>query len=80
MINFVTEHNVITGDSRELELANDSVALVVTSPPYPMIAQWDSEFGPKDSPIKTALEKGDYHTAFKNMHSHLEKTSSEEST
>ncbi len=36
---------IIEGDARELAgLAPESVELVVTSPPYPMIAQWDSLF------------------------------------
>ena len=36
---------VITGDARRTtRVAADSVALVVTSPPYPMIAQWDELF------------------------------------
>ncbi len=36
---------LIHGDARHLtELANESVQLVVTSPPYPMIPQWDALF------------------------------------
>jgi len=36
---------VIAGDARELPgVAPDSVALVVTSPPYPMLPQWDAQF------------------------------------
>ncbi len=37
--------SVRSGDARHLpELADRSVALVVTSPPYPMIPQWDALF------------------------------------
>ena len=37
-----TEHRVVVGDSREMsEVDDDSVELVVTSPPYPMIEMWD---------------------------------------
>jgi DNA modification methylase len=33
-----TRHRVVVGDSRDLDdVADDSVELVVTSPPYPMI-------------------------------------------
>jgi len=36
---------LIHGDARRLEgIANDSIHLVVTSPPYPMIPQWDDLF------------------------------------
>jgi len=45
---------LIRGDARHLtELANESVQLVVTSPPYPMIPQWDALFaalGARDYP------------------------------
>jgi|SRR3990172_3332023 len=38
-------HRVVLGDSRRMpELEGASVHLVVTSPPYPMIAQWDALF------------------------------------
>ena len=38
-------HRVIIGDSRHMrELENGSVHLVVTSPPYPMVAIWDDFF------------------------------------
>lgn len=32
-----TEHRVYVGDARDLDLPADSVDLVVTSPPYPMV-------------------------------------------
>jgi modification methylase len=39
------DHRVITADSRHMtELADESVHLVVTSPPYPMVAIWDEFF------------------------------------
>jgi DNA modification methylase len=39
------ELRVIRGDARSLpELDDASVHLVVTSPPYPMIPQWDAQF------------------------------------
>ncbi len=40
-----TKHHVIVGNSRKmLEVADNSVQLVVTSPPYPMIELWDDLF------------------------------------
>lgn len=39
------DHRVIIGDSRHMtELKHESVHLVVTSPPYPMVALWDQLF------------------------------------
>ncbi len=39
------DHRVIIGDSRRMhELPDKSVHLVVTSPPYPMVALWDEFF------------------------------------
>jgi modification methylase len=40
-----TKHLIIVGNSQQMpELADDSVHLIVTSPPYPMIAMWDELF------------------------------------
>ena len=47
-----THHKIIVGDSRKmLELADDSVHLMVTSPPYPMIKMWDIIFARADPKI-----------------------------
>ena len=37
-------------------IASDSVDLVVTSPPYPMIEMWDEMFCTQNSAIRTALQ------------------------
>lgn len=40
-----TKHTIILGNSQQMsELADGSVHLMVTSPPYPMIAMWDEMF------------------------------------
>jgi modification methylase len=40
-----TKHTIIVGNSQQMsELADGSVHLMVTSPPYPMIAMWDEQF------------------------------------
>ncbi len=45
MAEAVADHRVILGDSRRMEeLQDESVHLVVTSPPYPMVAIWDEFF------------------------------------
>ncbi|MFC4437885.1 MULTISPECIES: DNA-methyltransferase [Natrialbaceae] len=69
-----TTHRVVVGDARELsQVADESVELVVTSPPYPMIEMWDELFAELDPAIGDALESGDGRTAFEAMHAQLER-------
>jgi DNA modification methylase len=68
-----TSHRVVVDDARELEtLADDSVDLVVTSPPYPMIEMWDETFGALDPAVGDALADGDGQRAFEAMHGVLD--------
>ena len=53
-------------------LASDSVDLIVTSPPYPMIEMWDALFADQDAEIGKALSKGDGPRAFEKMHRGLD--------
>lgn len=40
-----TNHKIIIGDSSDMkEVKDNSIALIVTSPPYPMIEMWDEMF------------------------------------
>lgn len=50
------------------ELADGSIHLIVTSPPYPMIAMWDEQFSLQDPAIGKALEEGKGNEAFEQMH------------
>lgn len=69
-----TNHDVVTGDSRSLsEIDDDSVELVVTSPPYPMIEMWDELFSELNPEIDKHLETGEGQSAFARMHEELEK-------
>ena len=52
-------------------LASDSIDLVVTSPPYPMIRMWDDLFIRQDPAVAEALDGGDGMGAFDRMHSQL---------
>ena len=64
-----TSHCVHVGDARDLSgLDADSVDLVVTSPPYPMIEMWDDVFAALDPAIGDALDAGDGQAAFERMH------------
>ena len=67
-----TRHRVHAADARDLDgLAEDSVELVVTSPPYPMIEMWDDLFADLDPAIEAALAAGDGRAAFDAMHDAL---------
>lgn len=69
-----TTHKVIHGDATTLnDLQDESINLVVTSPPYPMIEMWDGIFSAQDSRISTALKNGDGNTAFELMHQLLDR-------
>ncbi|MFP8953208.1 DNA methyltransferase [Natrialbaceae archaeon A-arb3/5] len=69
-----TTHRVFVGDSRELSnVADESVELVVTSPPYPMIEMWDDLFAELDPTVGDALESGDGQRAFEAMHRQLDR-------
>ncbi len=70
-----TEHNSIFSDSRDMkELSDQSVDLMVTSPPYPMIEMWDDMFSQQSSSVKNELLKGDGSGAFEAMHKILDAT------
>ena len=64
-----TNHKVIFENAMDMAMvATESVDLMVTSPPYPMIAMWDEMFAQQSSSVKKALEKGDGANAFELMH------------
>jgi len=65
---FCTRHRPLVADARDLPLPDDSVELAVTSPPYPMIEQWDEMFASLDPAIGDALAEGDGERAFDAMH------------
>jgi DNA modification methylase len=68
-----TNHKVIYSDSKNMEaIPSESVDLMVTSPPYPMIAMWDEMFAQQSSSVKKALAKGDGTNAFELMHQVLD--------
>jgi site-specific DNA-methyltransferase (cytosine-N4-specific) len=55
-----TEHKIILGNSQQMpELADGSVQLMVTSPPYPMIKMWDTLFAEADPKIAELWQKLD---------------------
>ncbi len=68
-----TTHVIHHGDARHMRsLADESIDLVVTSPPYPMIQMWDALFATLDPTIRDALASGDGQEAFGLMHACLD--------
>jgi DNA modification methylase len=67
-----TTHRVTVGDARDLDLSDESVELVVTSPPYPMIEMWDDLFADLAPESAAALDAGDGEAAFDAMHDALD--------
>jgi DNA modification methylase len=69
-----TVHRLLQADSRDLSaIPRESVDLVVTSPPYPMIRMWDALFARLNPEVAEALERQDGPVAFELMHAELEK-------
>ena len=69
----ITRHHIYIQDSRNMEaLASNSVDLVVTSPPYPMIEMWDAMFADQNADIGAAIHRGDGLMAFELMHRELD--------
>lgn len=67
-----TSHRALLADARALPLGRGEVQLVVTSPPYPLIAMWDTSFAEGDPAVAVALAAGDGEAAFETMHRQLD--------
>ena len=69
-----TEICVLQGSAHDISsLASQSVDLIVTSPPYPMIEMWDGVFAAQDQRLAKHLAAGEGHSAFELMHLVLDK-------
>ena len=68
-----TTHKIFYQNARQLRaIPSESVDLVVTSPPYPMIGMWDDMFIDQNPEIGDALHKGNGRRAFELMHQVLD--------
>ena len=68
-----TVHKTILRSAADLAvLESESIDLVVTSPPYPMIEMWDRVFGQQDERIDRSIQDGDGSRAFELMHQLLD--------
>ena len=73
-----TNHKIFFKDSSDMsEIQSNSIDLMITSPPYPMIEMWDILFSSFNDEIKKALEREDGERAFNLMHEELNKVWSE---
>lgn len=69
-----TTHRIHFGPAQRMsDVPDATIALTVTSPPYPMIDMWDESFGGQNPAIREALQAGDGARAFELMHLELEK-------
>jgi DNA modification methylase len=69
-----TKHQIINSDSTRLsDISNESVDLVVTSPPYPMIEMWDEILFRQNDEIKQCFLNEDFEKSFEFMHQELDK-------
>lgn len=68
-----TTHQVFFENAAQMtSVASESIDLIVTSPPYPMIEIWDDMFLCHNPAIMDALEKGEGQLAFEWMHQLLD--------
>jgi modification methylase len=65
---FETTHRVLFENANKIPLENNSVDLVITSPPYPMIEMWDDIFINQNPVIHEKLINNDGNNAFREMH------------
>jgi DNA modification methylase len=69
-----TLHTAIIGDAGDMTaVPSESVDLVVTSPPYPMIHMWDDLFCRQNPSIRNRLDDSDGMAAFELMHRELDR-------
>jgi len=69
-----THHHTLIGDAGHMTtVPSESVDLVVTSPPYPMIRMWDDLFCARNPSIRQHLDDSEGNTAFELMHRELDR-------
>ena len=72
-MNVNTNHKIHIQSSNEMtHLIDESIDLIVTSPPYPMIEMWDQAFIANDSAIEVSWFEGKYYDCFESMHQQLD--------
>ncbi len=73
-----SKHTIHIGQSQNMcAIADNSIELVVTSPPYPMVEMWDEIMSRQNPEIGAAIASGNATEAFELMHCELDKVWSE---
>jgi len=68
-----TGHNIYFSKANDLSgVPTESISLIVTSPPYPMIEMWDDSFSKQNPEIRAALDSREPLLAFELMHELLD--------
>ena len=68
-----TTHKIIFNNSKKMDfISANSINLIVTSPPYPMIKMWDEIFCMQNPLIRDALNRSSGVEAFELMHKELD--------
>jgi DNA modification methylase len=69
-----TTHTTIIGDAADMsDISSETIDLVVTSPPYPMIRMWDELFCGQEPSIRNHLDAHEGMAAFELMHKELDR-------
>jgi modification methylase len=69
-----TIHKIFFTDAQKMDdIQTESIDLMVTSPPYPMVEMWDGVFTNQNPKILKALKSSDGATAFELMHQILDR-------
>lgn len=70
-----SKHKFIQSNSFEaFPLSDNSVDLIVTSPPYPMIEMWDTIWSQYNGDIGDSIDSGHGYEAYQSMHALLDTT------
>ncbi len=68
------KNKIFYEDARTMKnIKDNSVDLMITSPPYPMIKMWDEMFGKQNPEITKSLKEEDGEKVFELMHKELDK-------
>jgi modification methylase len=69
-----TTHQIFFADAQKMEdIGTESIDLMITSPPYPMVEMWDKNFIHQNPMVLKALDSSDGSTAFEIMHQILDR-------
>ena len=69
-----TTHALYIGAAQNMkDVSSESVNLIVTSPPYPMIEMWDAIFASQNNNIADILDRQDPYQIYELMHQELDK-------